>query len=308
MRMNKGLDRLVLLRTFVRIAEAGSISAAARDLGLSQPTASRHLAELERRLRAQLMRRTTHALALTAAGRALLADARALLGTWEALEERHRADAEQARGHLTVVAPVALGEAHLMALAGDFLDAHPAVSLAWQLEDRIIRFAEIGCDCWIKIGAVPDETLVVKPIGAVERLVVADAAYWRGVDAETARAPSDALPWLVLDPFEGHRIPLRASSGETRVLRPRPRLRTNNIVALRAAVARGLGVAVLPRWFVEDALRAGDLVDCWPGWRAPTLPVHLARLPGRHQPHRLQLFVDHMRASIPQLPGIDAPG
>ena len=95
--MSKSLDRLSLLQTFVRIADAGSISAAARDLGLSQPSVSRQLAELESRFKAQLMRRTTHDLSLTTAGAELLADARRLLDEWEALEEKHL-EAEDARG------------------------------------------------------------------------------------------------------------------------------------------------------------------------------------------------------------------
>ncbi|MEO1088045.1 MAG: LysR family transcriptional regulator [Acidobacteriota bacterium] len=302
--MNKGHDRLNLLRTFVRISDAVSISAAARDLGLSQPTASRHLADLESHLKAQLMRRTTHSLALTAAGRELLAEARQMLGAWEALEEKFLVNEKQARGRLTVVAPVALGQLHLMQLVSGLLEEHPQISLAWLLEDRVIRFSEVGCDCWIKIGSVPDETLVVKRVGEVERLVVADASFWSTSAGEQRRAPSESLPWLVLDPFEGSRIPLRSTTGESLDLQPRPRLRTNNIIALREAVLRGLGVAILPRWFIDSELQSGRLVDCWPSWRAPTLPVHLARLPGRHQPRRLTLFFDCMRSAIPSLPGI----
>ncbi|MEM9803673.1 MAG: LysR family transcriptional regulator, partial [Cyanobacteria bacterium P01_D01_bin.56] len=150
--MSKSLDRLTLLSTFVRIADAGSISAAARDLELSQPSASRQLAELESRFKAQLMRRTTHSLTLTEAGKDLLTDARRLLDDWEALEEKHLDAQKTPQGQLKVIAPIALGQLYLLDMAIQFQQQYPLISLSWHLEDRPIRFAEVGCDCWIKIG------------------------------------------------------------------------------------------------------------------------------------------------------------
>ena len=108
LRMGKTLDRLTLLETFIRIAERGSISAAASDLGLSQPSASRQLAELETRFGLQLIRRTTHSMALTAAGQALLRDAREIVSAWNSIEERHGLAGGLVKGPLRVVAPVAL--------------------------------------------------------------------------------------------------------------------------------------------------------------------------------------------------------
>ena len=174
--MSKPLDRLTLLETFVRIADAGSISAAARDLGLSQPSASRQLAELESRLNTQLIRRTTPSMALPESGHELLADARQLIDGWESLEEKHLSDNSRIAGNLKVVAPVALGQLHLARIAWRFQQEHPGVTISWQLEDAPIRFSEVGCDCWVKIGPIPDETLVVRKLGAVERLLVASPA------------------------------------------------------------------------------------------------------------------------------------
>ena len=122
---------------------------------------------------AQLIRRTTHSLALTPAGHAALADARTLLADWDAFEERHAVQGDVVRGPLKVVAPVALGQTHLVDMAARFLIEHPKVTLEWELEDDPIRFAERGCDCWIKIGPVPDDTLVVRTLGQVERIIVA---------------------------------------------------------------------------------------------------------------------------------------
>lgn len=302
--MSKPLDRLALLETFVRIADAGSISAAARDLGLSQPSVSRQLAELEARFRVQLMRRTTHSLALTAAGAALLADARRLLDDWDVLEEQHIESGEALRGKLKIVAPIALGQLHLVDIAVQFQQQYPLILLSWQLQDEPIRFAEVGCDCWIKIGAVPNDSLLIEPLGQVERLVVASPAL-----LQTHRPPKTpkalaTLPCVALSPFEGGQIPLTHSTGKTVVISPTVKMVTNNIFALRQATLAGVGISVLPRWFITNELEDQQLIDLLPGWRAPQLTIHMASRRDRHQPRRLRRFLDTIKAAVPQIPGI----
>lgn len=303
--MSKPLDRITLLETFVRIADAGSISAAARDLGLSQPSASRQLAELESRLRAQLVRRNTHSLALTEAGTELLQDARQLIDSWEFLEEKHLAGAEQVKGGLKVVAPVALGQLYLARLAWRFQQDHPETTITWHLEDRAIRFAEVGCDCWIKVGPVPDETLVVRRLGKVERLLVASPPLLEQRGRPRNPGSAERFPLAALEPFEGGSIVLRHKDRRRETIRPGIRMQTNNIFALKEAAMMGLGIAVLPRWFIADELARGALVDLLPAWRAPSLLIHVAYLPGRHQTLRLRTFLAMLRARVPEIDGID---
>ncbi len=303
--MSKSLDRITLLETFVRIADAGSISAAARDLGLSQPSASRQLSELENRLKAQLMRRNTHSLALTDAGRELLADARQILDSWDALEEKHLSAETNVQGKLKVVAPVALGQQYLVRIACDFQAHNPGVSLTWELDDQPIKFAEAGCDCWIRVGPVPDETLIVRRIGSVDRVLVASKAFIKRSGLPDTPKAAERLPLVALDPFEGGRVPL--SRNRRRVeINPPVCMRTNNIYAMKEATRSGLGMAVLPTWFISDELKRGALIDVMPGWKAPVLDLHLAYLPGRHQPLRLRAFIDFLENSITGLAGIKA--
>ena len=302
--MSKSLDRLTLLQTFIQIADAGSISAAARTLGLSQPSVSRQLAELESRFKSQLMRRTTHDLALTAAGAELLTDARQLLDEWEALEEKHLEAKDVMRGHLKIVAPIALGQRYLLDTAIQFQQQYSSISLSWQLEDNTIRFAEVGCDCWIKIGPVPDASLTAEPLGQVERMVVAAPSLLQF--HPTLKSPTDLakLSCIALSPFEGARIPLTNKQGNSTVVSPSVRMTTNNISAVRQATLSGLGFSVMPRWFVEQDLSQQRLVDILPQWRAPQLTIHVASLPGRHRPRRLQQFLNLLKEAIPQIPGI----
>lgn len=301
--MSKPLDRLALLETFARIADRGSISAAARDLGMAQGSASRQLKDLEERLGVQLIRRTTHSLALTDAGLDVLADARELILRWDALEERHAPDADVLRGPLRVIAPVALGQLHLADIAITFQMAHPQVVLNWRLDDDIIRFAEVGCDCWIKIGPIPDESLIVRRLGRVERLLVGTPQLAATLLERTPCA-AEQLSIIALTPFEGSKIELTHKSGSTKQLRSPVSMATNNIMSLKRAVTMGTGAAVLPRWLVSEELKSGSLVDLLPEWRAATLDVNVSYLPARRQPRRLSAFLDALETGIREIPGI----
>ncbi len=302
--MSQSLDRLTLLDTFARIAERGSISAAARDLGLSQASASRQLATLERRLGVRLIARTTHDQALTEAGRACLAEARGLLAGWEALAERFEEGEGALQGRLRVIAPVALGQLALAEAAAAFVRAHPNVSLRWLLDDGVVRMAEEGADLWLRVGSVPDETLTVRPLGHIERLVAA-APELLADGAPAGPEALGALPAVAVEPFEGARVPLVNIEGRGELITARPAVSTDSIVAARAAARAGAGWAVLPRWFIEDDLAAGRLVDLLVAWRAPTLVLNAALLPATRRPRRLAAFVDHVADAVHAIPGIE---
>ncbi|MEM1437867.1 MAG: LysR family transcriptional regulator [Pseudomonadota bacterium] len=305
--MSKPLDRLTLLETFVRIAEAGSISAAARDLGLSQPSASRQLSELETRLQTQLAHRTTHTLSLTSAGKELLTDARALIRQWLSLEERHISSAAELRGPIKVVAPVALGQTALTQIAASFQQRHPGVQVEWLLDDAPIRFSEIGCDCWIRVGPVPDDTLVVRRLGRVVRLVVAAPSLLSAGSARRRPGSIATTPLIALAPYEAGAIPLHRGNQPPVTISPPVRMQTNNIFALKASVLAGLGMGVMPHWFVAEDLKAGRLVDVLPAWRAPELPVHIAYASDRYQSTRLRAFIETLAERVPAISGIEAP-
>lgn len=298
--MSKPIDRLALLKTFVRIVEAGSISAAARELGLSQPSASRQLAELETRFNTQLVRRTTHTLSLTGAGADLLADARRLLDDWALLEEKY-AESGEIKGQLKIVAPVALGQLHLLAIAIKFQQAYPLVSLSWHLEDGDIRFAEVGCDCWIKVGPVLDKSLLAEPLGRAERIVVASPQLLKMHGAHSTPQHLEQLPCVALEPFEGGRIPLTNRDRKTTWISPSVRMKTNNIFALRQAAISGLGIAVMPRWLIAKELKQGALVDFIPEWQAPKLTIYAASLQTRYRTQRLNRFIELLKTDFQEI-------
>ncbi|MEL7139291.1 MAG: LysR family transcriptional regulator [Pseudomonadota bacterium] len=281
-------DRLTLLTTFVRIAERGSMTAAASDLGLSQPAVSRQLIELERQLGVELIHRTTHSLALTEEGRTLMGEARMLLRGWEEIGERIAGE-DALAGPIRAVAPIALGQRHAARAAIVFQQAHPEVTVSWTLTDTPIRFDEEGCDCWIRVGDVPDDRLIVRTIGHVERIVVGAPRF-----AEAVGGDLSDLPWVTLGPFEGDRIALWDDWGESCSFRGDARLETNNIHALTEAVLAGIGVAIVPRWFVEEEIAARRLIEIAPGLRARSLPISIATAATRSRPRRVDAFVKAM--------------
>ncbi|MEL6826993.1 MAG: LysR family transcriptional regulator [Pseudomonadota bacterium] len=288
--MSRSLDRLSLLATFVRIAERGSISAAARDLGLSQASASRHLSELETRLGTVLIERTTHSLSLTEAGDSALEEARDLLNGWSSLTERFD-DSSDLSGTLRVVAPIALGQRHLIDATLDWQRANPSLQINWQLDDSELNLAETGADVWIRIGRPRDDRLVVRDLVGVERLV---AAHPDLVEPVATRDPRslEQLPAVSLLPFEGNQLPLTHKNGSIVSVRANSRFVTNNIFAALNAVKKGLGYAIIPRWLIADELKAGTLIDVLSDWRAPTLTITACYLPSRRQSRALNAFLE----------------
>lgn len=299
--MSVRFDRLTLLETFVRIADRGSLSGAARDLGTSQPSISRQLAALESRLGVVLARRTTHDMTLTPDGLALLEDARRMLGEWEAIEDRH-AEASALKGVIRVIAPVALGQSAFIEVASQFMKDHTDITVDWRLRDDAIRFAEEGCDCWLKVGPVPDDTLVVRELARVERLVVGTPDCLGIHDSEALKA----MPWLTLGPFEGNRIELYDQTGKAQVFSVAPKMASDNIFAICEAVKRGVGIAIMPHWFVAAELEAGTLMDVAPHLRAASLPVNLAISSGTKRPARVERFCDALESWCRSRLGVSA--
>ncbi|MEO0624135.1 MAG: LysR family transcriptional regulator [Pseudomonadota bacterium] len=293
------MDRLDLLALLTRIAETGSLSAAARALGLSQPTASRQLRALEDRLGAELVRRSTHDLSLTDAGLRALAEARTMTAQWEALGEAVRGDGGRLSGPLTVLAPAGLGQTVLADIAARFLREHPGVTMDWRIDDRPRDLVAEGIDLWIRIGPVQDEGLVVRPLALIERIVVAAPG--------TLAATPEALaghPAVVLSPYASAELTLTGPGGTQVTVQLRVAARTEQIFAADRLVRSGVGLGLLPRWLVADGLASGALVELYPGWRGPEIALSLAWTPSRHRPARARRFAEHLQAA-PELAALN---
>lgn len=298
-----GTDRLTLLHTFVRIVEAGSLSAAAAQLGATQPTVSRRLKALEAALGVRLLQRSTHALRLTDDGARCVERAQALLDGWQAMEAELRDEDGAVEGQLRVVVPHAFGQQQLIAPLERFLAEHPRVSVEWLLRDDLQSLVTEGVDCAVQVGEVRDPAAVAIRLAEVPRIVVAApslAAQVTGqVGAGAEPAALAALPWLALKTYYQHELTLRhRADGRRERLALRPRIATDSLYALRTTALRGIGVAAISSWLVGDDLAAGRLVHLVPAWEADPLPVFLAYRPTPLQPVRLRRFIAAMRSAF----------
>ncbi|WP_256023707.1 LysR family transcriptional regulator [Roseomonas sp. GC11] len=297
------------MRTFLRIVEAGSLSAAAVQLGTTQPTISRRLRQLERMLGLRLLRRSTHRMALTEDGERCLAHARDLLDGWGAMEAELRGARDAPRGLLRVQAPHAFGQDQLIAPLAEYLRAHPAVAVEWQLHDRMPDFIADGVDCAIRVGRVDDPSVVAVRLADVPRIVVSAPGLWGAGPPPAEAAALPALPWLALNTFYRDEVTLsHAARGEALRFPIRPRLSTDSLHALRAATLAGLGAAIVSAWVVAEDLRQGRLAQLAPAWRAAPLPVFLVYPAGRLQPAKLRHFISLMRARMPGIAGLEPTG
>lgn len=294
-------DRVALLETFVRIVEAGSLSAAAAQMGSTQPTVSRRLQTLERMLGVRLLQRSTHAMTLTDDGARCYERAKELVAGWQSFESDLRGTREEAAGLLRVVVPHAFGQHQLIPPLAEYLKRYPRMAVEWVLQDRTPDFTAEGIDCAIQVGTVTDPSVVALRVGEVTRIVVAAPSLLDGTPPPTGPEELARLPWLALHTFYRDTVVLtHAATGETARFTIRPRLSTDGLYALRGAAVLGLGAAVVSSWAVTEDIAAGRLVHLAPQWRAGALPVHLVYPPARFYPARLRRFIDIMRAAVPR--------
>jgi DNA-binding transcriptional LysR family regulator len=301
-------DRITLMQTFVRIVEAGNLSAAAAQLRTSQPTVSRRLQALERMLGVPLLQRSTHSMKLTEDGARCYERAKDLLANLAAFESDLRGVGDQPEGVLRVIVPHAFGQHKLVGPLADYLRRYPGVSVEWLLHDGAPNFIAHGIDCAIQVGEITDPTVVAIRLSEVPRIVVAAPSVLGARPQPTHPSDLGDLPWLALRTYYSNDISLTdPASGERCQLPLQPRMSTDSLYALRSAAVLGLGVCVASAWLMADDLAQGRLAQLVPRWRAAPLPVYLTYPHARFYPARLRRFVEIVRETVPGVISSAAP-
>lgn len=298
-----GLNDLRLLRTFVRIAESGGISSAARALHVPQPTVSRQLRQLENAAGVVLLRRDTHRMSLTAAGQRLLGNARKLLALAEMTEQSLHEERDTVRGHLRVVAVLDSGQWLLSRVLADFRRKHPEVTAELHLTNSPVNFVETGYDCGLLVGPLTDTSVAARKVGDLPRLLVASPRLLKEQGSPDHPSVLHRLPWMgVLQPhfFARDRVMLLKGRQQMEV-KLSPVLLLDSLTASREAAVAGAGVTLQPRFLVAQDLAAGRLVQVLPEWRMLPVPMHMVFPAGRHQPGRVQEFVNYAVSELPKV-------
>jgi DNA-binding transcriptional LysR family regulator len=291
--------------SFVAVVEAGSISEAARRLNLSKSVVSERLAELEKSLGANLLRRTTRRLTLTDDGASFLERATRILGEVEAASTDLAERRGSLAGPLHVSAPVTFGRLHLGPALYPFLDQHPELELTLDLNDRRVDATADGYDAVVRHGPLESSRLVAWQLAPSRRILVASPGY-------LAQAGTPAT----LEQLRQHRgifylnrgaadWRLQGSQG-AEVVRTSVALRVNNGDMMRDAAEAGLGIALLPTFIAGEAIRRGTLAAIDIGLHAAPESIYIAHPEGRRVSARLRAFAECVRAAIGSPPYWDA--
>lgn len=302
-------DRIELMQTFIRIVESGSLSASARQLGVSQPTISRRLQALENMLGQKLILRTTHALKLTDDGERCYRHARQLVNNWYALEDELTNIHDEPVGTLRVRAPHAFGQDQMITPLAEWLKSAPDLKIEWMLNDRTPDFVAENIDCAIQVGALSDPDLVAIQIAEVPRYIVATPQLLSQYSPVKQLSQLAELPWMAISQFYRTEITLRSLQEETRqTLTIDPRLTSDSLYAVHKLLFSDLGVALMSSWIVEQDLAAGRLVHLLPEWQADPLPVWLTYPWASYYPARLRHFFAMIKQMVPNLAGARPTG
>jgi DNA-binding transcriptional LysR family regulator len=294
-----GVDFLQHLATFVRIADAGTISEAARSIGLSVAMASRQLRALEKHLGVSLVRRTTRHLSLTEDGTELLSRARSLLASAEETREAVRPGRGVA-GRIVVSLPVSLGVSQMSPLFPALLERHPRLRLDLRFEDRMVDLLGDGIDLAIRAGSEPPDSpfLVARRLASLRRLLCAAPGFLRRHGPVKSLDALQRLPCIVQGspPTRWH---FETADGPAWI-DVDGRMRSNNVIALRDAALAGAGIARLPEWIVAEDLQAKRLVQLLPALQLVAVEVHAIYHRDSRGSTALREVVDHLARELPK--------
>jgi DNA-binding transcriptional LysR family regulator len=280
---------------FAKVVETRGISTAAADLGLSAPTISKALARLERRLGCRLLNRTSRRLALTDAGQVLAERAGRLLADAEAAETALLAQSATPRGVVRLAAPMSFGVREVAPVLPEFLAQYPEVSIDLHLDDALVDIIGDGFDIALRIGAMPDSSLLARRLAPVPGVMVAAPSYLRrrGRPLHPADlAGHDCFGYTYLRTRGVWQF--ANATGEAVSVRPAGRLRVNNGDAVLPAAIAGLGIASLPDFLAREALTAGLLEQVMPDWQATQSGLFLVTPPAGPQPARVRMLADFL--------------
>lgn len=290
------MDRLKQIESFASVASRGSLTAAANAEGVAPAVIGRRIDALEERLGVKLLVRTTRKITLTHEGSAFLEDCQRLLADLASAEASVSAGGVKASGYLRITAPAGFGRRHVAPLVPRFLDQHPDVNVSLNLSDRVVDIVNESYDCAVRVGDLPDSSLISVRMADNRRLCVATPGYLKR--AGTPRHPNELLRHQCLT--------LSSDASQTRGwafmvdgavthLRPSGRLDCSDGQVLHDWCAAGLGLAWRSTWEVEQEVRSGKLVTVLDDYAAPPNGIYAVFPHAKHLPLRVRLWIDFLK-------------
>ena len=291
------MDRFKQIETFVSVVQRGSLSAAAKAEGVAPAIIGRRIDALEERLGVKLLLRTTRKISLTFDGNSFFEQCQQVLKDLEQAESGVAQGGSVATGFLRVTAPAGFGRRHVAPLLPEYQRRHPAVSISLDLTDRIVDLIHEGLDCAIRIGDLPDSSLVAVKLAENRRLVVASPAYLQRHG--TPRTPDDlgrhrCLSFGSTGP-QDRGWQFRGADGQVFTQRVSGPLECSDGAVLHAWTLAGHGLAWRSLWEVATDLQSGRLVAVLEDFTAPPNGIYAVYPQRKHLPLRVRAFVDQLR-------------
>jgi len=292
------MDRLEAMSILIEVVEAGSMSAAARRLDIPLPTVSRKVGELEAYLKTRLLTRTTRQLSLTEAGAAYVASCRRILEEVGEAERTATGEYAAPRGYLVITAPVVFGRLHVAPVLADFLAHYPEIDARLFLTDRSTHMLEEHIDVAVRVGSLPDSTLVAVNVGQLRLVVCASPAYlatW-GVPAKPDELANHAC--IAFEGLTSTRAWNFLAGRTERTVQIRPRLVTNTAESAVDTAVLGIGLTRVLSYQAAAAVREGKLRLVLEKFEPPPLPISLVHTGQLPVPLKLRAFLDFARPRL----------
>lgn len=299
------MDVLAAMRTFVSIVDQGSLTGAARVLDRAPPTIVRALASLEDHLGARLLTRTTRQMALTEEGRVYLDRCRRILADVVEAEASVVATETEPRGPIRVTAPVLFGQRHVSAPVVEFTQRYPEVEIDLVLLDRVVNLIEEGFDVGVRIGRLPDSSMIALPIGSMRRVVVASPSLLARTGVPTHPRELAALPCVHHSGSAPSRRWKFREAARDEDVSISARFSSNQVKTVVDACLADLGFGSFLSYQVEPEVRAGRLQVVLGTFEVDPIPVQIVYADAQLMSPRLRLFVDAMKQALRARPEIE---
>ena len=286
------MDRLEAMRTLLAAVDGGSLSAASRTLRTPLATVSRRVSDLEAQLGTQLLVRSSRRLTLTPAGGPYVAAARRIMDELDAAERGAAGEYRVPRGHLTITAPVVFGHLHVEPVILEFLEAYPEITVRLTLADHIVNLVDHHVDVAVRVGRLPDSSMVAVRLGAIRWVTCASPAYLQRRSPPLLPAELDRHQSIA---FEGRHASVAwmfQVDGATVTVPVHPRLAVNTADAAISAAVAGAGITRVLSYQVAREVHAGVLRLVLREFEPEALPVHLVHAAQPLLPLKLRAFLD----------------
>jgi DNA-binding transcriptional LysR family regulator len=296
------------MRSFIRVAERGNLSAVARELGVGQSTITRHLRELEAAVGVPLLSRTTRRVTLTDEGSRYYANCVQILRLVDQAGDEARGTRGAAAGTIRISCTAAFGVLQICPLIFAFQDRYPDIGVDLNLTDERVDLVREGADIALRLGPLTESSMKLRPLGQSRRMLVAAPDYLKRHGRPKAPQDLAAHEGIRMSNIAGSdTLVLQGPRGERQEIPFGGMFRVDHGLAARAALAAGRGYGPTHRWLIDDLLSSGGVEVILPDYAPPPVPLNMLIVPERAGIARVRLLVEFLAEAIAGIPGIEAP-